>query len=153
MLGYPRAQYLNLCFFSFTLMILLIIFLAMLNCLQMTLNYVPQTKFGRHIVFAPFLIIILIIKSPNEVWRLVVFAPFLIIIFFFSSWTCPTKFSETDDPIFTKIHRKVDPYLKRCHQVLVFSKWPPLPWKSWTYVKIAYIRNCQRDFHKAWHIY
>ena len=38
--------------------------------------YVPQTKFGRHIVFAPFLII----KSPNEVWRLIVFAPFLIII-------------------------------------------------------------------------
>ena len=32
-------------------------------------------KFGRHIVFAPFLI-----KSPNEDWRLIDFAPFLIII-------------------------------------------------------------------------
>jgi len=37
----------------------------------------------------------------------------------------PTKFSETDDPILTKLHRKVDPHLKRCIEVLVFSKWPP----------------------------
>ena len=44
--------------------------------------------------------------------------------FFFSPWTCPTKFSETDDPIFTKLHKKVDPHLKRCTQVLEFSKWP-----------------------------
>jgi hypothetical protein len=42
---------------------------------------------------------------------------------------CPTEFSETDDPIFTKLHRKVDPHLKRCIQVLEFSKWPPFPWK------------------------
>jgi hypothetical protein len=41
----------------------------------------------------------------------------------------PTKFSETDDPIFTKLHRKVDPHLKKCNQVLEFSKWPSLPWK------------------------
>jgi len=40
-------------------------------------SYVPQTKFGRHIVFAPFLIII---KSRNKVWGLIVFAPFLLII-------------------------------------------------------------------------
>ena len=69
---------------------------------------------------------------------------------------CPTKFSETDDPIFTKLHRKVDPHIKRCIQVLEFSKWPPLPWKPWTYVKIfdlTYIGNCQRDFHKTWHIH
>jgi hypothetical protein len=25
--------------------------------------------------------------------------------------------------------RKVDPHLKRCHQILEFSKWLPLPWK------------------------
>jgi hypothetical protein len=37
--------------------------------------YVPQTKFGRHNVFAPFLI-----KFPSKVWGLIVFAPFLIII-------------------------------------------------------------------------
>ena len=43
-------------------------------------NYGSQTKFVRHIVFALFLIIIIIIKSPNKVWRLIVFAPFLIII-------------------------------------------------------------------------
>ena len=48
---------------------------------------------------------------------------------FFSLWACPTKFSETNDPIFTKIHREIDTYLKRCTQVLKFSKWPPLPWK------------------------
>jgi hypothetical protein len=80
----------------------------------------------------------------------------LIFLFFFSPWTCPTKFSEIDDPIFTKLHRKVDPHLKKCNQVLEFSKWPSLPWKPWTYVKIfdlTYIRNCLRDFHKTWHIY
>jgi hypothetical protein len=52
--------------------------------------------------------------------------------------------------IFTELYRKVDPHLKRCHQVLEFSKWPPLPWKPWTYVKIfdlTYIGNCERDFH------
>jgi hypothetical protein len=43
----------------------------------------------------------------------------------FSVSACPTKFSETDDPIFTKLPRKVDPHLKRCIQVLEFSKWPP----------------------------
>jgi hypothetical protein len=35
----------------------------------------------------------------------------LFFLFFFSEWTCPTKFSETDDPIFTKLHRKVDPHV------------------------------------------
>ena len=80
----------------------------------------------------------------------------LLFLFFFSLWACPTKFSETDDPIFTKLHRKLDPHLKRCIQVLEFSKWPPLTWKPWTYVKIfdlAYIGNRQMDFHKTWHIY
>jgi hypothetical protein len=33
----------------------------------------------------------------------------LFFLFFFSPWTCSTKFSETDDPIFAKLHRKVDP--------------------------------------------
>ena len=41
----------------------------------------------------------------------------------------PTNFSETDDPMFTKLQRKVDLHLRRCIQVLEFSKWPPLPWK------------------------
>ena len=81
--------------------------------------------------------------------------------FFYSEHLFDMKFnqlvySEADDPIFTELYRKVDPHLKRCHQVLEFSKWPPLPWKPWTYVKIfdlTYIGNCQRDFHKTWHIY
>ena len=80
----------------------------------------------------------------------------LLFLFFFSPWTCSIKFSETDDLILTKLHKKVDPHLKRSHQVLEFSKWPPLPWKPLTYVKIidlTYIGNCQRDFHKTWHIY
>jgi hypothetical protein len=57
----------------------------------------------------------------------------------------PTNFSETDDPMFTKLQRKVDLHLRRCIQVLEFSKWPPLPWKPWTYVKIfdlPYIGSC-----------
>jgi hypothetical protein len=49
----------------------------------------------------------------------------LLFLLFFSPRFCPTKFSETDDPIFTKLHRKVDPHRKRCIQVLEFSKWPP----------------------------
>ena len=44
--------------------------------MRVFIYYVHQTKFGRHIVFAPFLII----KFPNKVWELIVFAPFLIII-------------------------------------------------------------------------
>jgi len=144
-------------------------------------SYVPQTKFGRHIVFAPFLIIMALKRSLWDILYLLSFllSPqtkfgdllflhrflllllffllfFFFFFFFFSEWTCPTKFSETDDPIFTKLHRKVDPHLKRCTQVLEFSKWPPLPWKPWTYVKIfdlTYIGNRQRDFHKIWHIY
>jgi hypothetical protein len=30
------------------------------------------------------------------------------------------------DPIFTKLHRKVEPHLKMCILVLEFSKWPPI---------------------------
>jgi hypothetical protein len=52
----------------------------------------------------------------------------LLFFLFFSLRFYPTKFSETDDLIFTKLHRKVDPHFKRCIQVLEFSKWPPLPW-------------------------
>jgi hypothetical protein len=50
---------------------------------------------------------------------------------------CPTKFSETDEPIFTKLHRKVDPHLKRCIQVLEFSKW--LPFQNGRHSKMATI--------------
>jgi hypothetical protein len=50
----------------------------------------------------------------------------LLFFFFFSLRYCPTKFSETDDPIFTKLHRKVDLNFKRCIQVLEFSKWLPI---------------------------
>jgi hypothetical protein len=49
----------------------------------------------------------------------------LLLFLFFSLRFCPTKFSETDDPIFTKLHRKVDLHLKGCIQVLEFWKWPP----------------------------
>jgi hypothetical protein len=80
----------------------------------------------------------------------------LFFLFFFSPWTCSTKFSEADDLIFTNLQIKVDPHLKRCTQVLECSKWPPLPWKAWIYVKIfdlTYIGNCLRDFYMTWHIY
>jgi hypothetical protein len=45
---------------------------------------------------------------------------FLLLFFFlliFSEWACPANLSETDDPMFTKLHRKVDPHLKRCTQL------------------------------------
>ena len=110
-----------------------------------------------------FLLLLLLLLSPQKKFgdllflhRFFLLLLLLLFLFFFYPWTCPTKFPETDDPIFTKLHRKVDPHLKRCTQVMEFSKWPPLPWKPWTYVKIfdlTYIGNCQRDFHKTWHIY
>jgi hypothetical protein len=50
----------------------------------------PKRSFGRHIVFALFLI-----KSPNEVWRLIVFAPFLIIIMNICQNLCPHLFHKT----------------------------------------------------------
>ena len=71
----------------------------------------PQTKFGDLLFLLRFLLLLL----------LLLFFFFL----FFSLRFCPTKFSETDDSIFTKLHRKVDLHLKRGIQVLEFSKWPP----------------------------
>jgi hypothetical protein len=67
-------------------------------------------KFGNLLFLYRFLLLLLLLLL------------LLFFLFFFSEWTCPTKFSETDDPIFTKLHRKVDPHLKRCIQVLEFSK-------------------------------
>ena len=114
----------------------------------------PQTKFGDLLFLHRFLL-----SSQTKFGNLLFLHRFFLLLFlffFFSLWACPTKFSETDDPIFTKLHRKVDPHLKSCTHVLEFSKWPSLPWKSWTYVKIfdlIFIGNCRRDFHKTWHIY
>ena len=118
----------------------------------------PQTKFGDLLFLHRFLL-----SSQTKFGNLLFLHRFLLLLllllflfFFFSLWACPTKFSVTDDPIFTKLHRKVDPHIRRCIQVMEFSKWPPLPWKPWTYVKIVdltYIGNCQRDFHKTSHIY
>ena len=71
----------------------------------------PQTKLGDLLFLHHFLLLLLLLL--------------LLFLLFFSPRFCPTKFSETDDPIFTKLHRKVDPHLKRCIQVLEFSKWPP----------------------------
>jgi hypothetical protein len=118
----------------------------------------PQTKFGDLLFLHRFLL-----SSQTKFGNLLFLHRFLLLLllllflfFFFSLWACPTKFSETNDPIFTKLHRKVYTHLKRCTQVLEFSKWPPLPWKPWAYVTsfdLTYIGNRQRDFHKTWHIY
>jgi hypothetical protein len=42
-------------------------------------NYVRQTKFGRHIVFAPFLLLIIIMAPKRSFVRHITFALFLII--------------------------------------------------------------------------
>ena len=42
---------------------LFLIAVCSVKTLAIVYNYVPQTKFGRHIVFAPFLIIILLLLS------------------------------------------------------------------------------------------
>ena len=47
-------------FFHFLFFILSVI---KVMCINKDCNYVPQTKLGRHIVFAPFLIIILLLLS------------------------------------------------------------------------------------------
>ena len=70
----------------------------------------PQTKLGDLLILHRFLLLLLLLLFL-----------FFFFFFFFSEWTCPTKFTETDDPIFTKLHRKVDPHLKRCTQVLEFQ--------------------------------
>ena len=59
-------------------------------------SYVPQAKFGRHIVFAPFLIIILLLS-------------------FFLSFFLPPKVYPTHFSVFTewksmKLHRNVKHY-------------------------------------------
>ena len=56
--------------------------------------YVPQTSFGRHIVFAPFLIIIIILPLS----------------FFLPSKVCPTHFSATTERKSMKLHRNVKQY-------------------------------------------
>ena len=114
-----------------------------------TCIHIPEFWYGGRLGTSAF-------ASKHNQTSLLLLLLLLIFLFFFSPWTCPTKFSETDDPIFTTLHRKVNPHLQRWHQVFKFSKWPPLPWKPRTYVKIfdlTNIRNCQRDFHKTWHIY
>jgi hypothetical protein len=85
----------------------------------------PKQSLG-DIVFAPFLIIMapkrslwdillllcfLLLLSPQTKFEDLLFLHrfllLLLFFLFFSEWTCPTKFSEHDDPIFTKLHRKV----------------------------------------------
>ena len=104
-------------------------------------NWYPS--FGSHIishlvVFAPFLIMspkqnfrrhivfaLFLIKSPSEVWRLFFLHCFLLLL------SPQTKFGD----------------LLFLHRFLLLL---------WTYVKnfdLTYIENCQRDFHKTWHIY
>jgi hypothetical protein len=104
-------------------------------------NWYPL--FGSHIishlvVFAPFLIMspkqnfrrhivfaLFLIKSPSEVWRLFFLHCFLLLL------SPQTKFGD----------------LLFLHRFLLLL---------WTYVKnfdLTYIENCQRDFHKTWHIY
>jgi uncharacterized ion transporter superfamily protein YfcC len=60
--------------------------------------YVPQTKFGRHIVFAPFLIIIILIII------------ILLLSFFLPPKVYPTHFSATIEQKSIKLHRNVKHY-------------------------------------------
>ena len=50
------------------------------------------------------------IKSPNEVWRLIVFAPFLIIIILLSFFLPPKVYPATNERKSMKIHRNVKHY-------------------------------------------
>jgi hypothetical protein len=45
-----------------------------------TVNYVPQTKFGGHIVFAPFLIIIIIMAPKRSLWDILFLLCFLLLL-------------------------------------------------------------------------
>ena len=95
--------------------------------------YVSQTTFG-DLLFLLRFFLLLLLSPQTKLGDLLFLHRFLLLLLlllflFFSLRLYPTKFPETDDPIFTKLHRKVDLHLKRCIQVLEFSKWPPLPWK------------------------
>ena len=64
-----------------------------------------------------------LLSLPNNVWRLIVFAPFLIIIIiiilsFFGTWTCPRQISGTTGQNFMKLGGVIDICL-----VLKFSTW------------------------------
>ena len=54
--GFIHMIYNNLCFSAHVLTVVYVI-----STLSFERYYVPQTKFGRHIVFAPFLLLIIII--------------------------------------------------------------------------------------------
>jgi hypothetical protein len=72
---------------------LFLIAVCSVKTLAIVYNYVPQTKFGRHIVFAPFLIIILLLLS-----------------FFLPPKVYPTHFSATSERKSMKLHRNVKHY-------------------------------------------
>ena len=84
--------------------------------------YITPTVVGWCIAILRFFFTI--IKFPNLLFLhrflllLLLLLLLFLFLFFFSLWACPNQFSETDDPIFTKLHRKVDTHLKRCTQVL-----------------------------------
>jgi hypothetical protein len=67
-----------------------------------TFYYVPQTKFGRHIVFAPFLITVFFLLL------------FFFLSFFLPSKVCPTHFSEMPWSSFMKPCRNIVCHVKLC---------------------------------------
>ena len=141
LLSLPNNVWRLIVFAPFLIIIIIIITSPRLLSGDILLFYVsfslllrhPELQSGDVLLFYVSFSLLLILSPQTKFGDLLFLHRFLL---FFSPWTCPTKFLETDDPIFTKLHRKVDPHLKRCHQVLEFSKWSPLPWKPWTYVKI-----------------
>jgi hypothetical protein len=63
----------------------------------------------------------LLLSSQTKLGNLLFLHRFLLLFFFpplLLARFCPTKFSETDDPIFSKLHRKVDPHLKKLHSAI-----------------------------------
>jgi hypothetical protein len=74
--------------------------------------------------------------SPKQSLGDIVFAPFLLIIillflsFFFPPKVYPTHFSATTERKSMKLHRNVKHYEYMCRLLSELSKWPPLPWKQ-----------------------
>ena len=115
-------------------------------CLLHFLNIMsPKRSFRRHIVFALFLI-----KSPNEVWRLIVFAPFLLIIIIMN--ICQNLWPHLYRKLPKGFPQDLAYILNRVGRIFwpkkIASKWPPF--SNWPPTKLAKI-SMFSDFNENWY--
>jgi len=88
----------------------------------------PQTKFGDLL----FLHCFLLLRHPDCCRVTYCYSKFLFHYYYYSYYSthfCPLDFSEMPWSNFMKPCRNIICHVKLCCSGLIFSKWPPLPWK------------------------